>query len=135
MKSKKPPRANFKKREKDRSELTTKLRNARLASTNLYSRLYILQDNTIAGDTFVFAVKQHVQCTFEGLGSLHGCRHEDYRRQGGKGAINGLHSDWVTEDVLAMARPSDRLIQEYDIVGQFKKAGVAGIINLQVRGM
>lgn len=93
----------------------------------------LLQDNSIAGDTFVFAVKQHVQCTFEGLGSLHGCRHEDYRRQGGKGAINGLHSDWVTDDVLAMARPSDRLLQEYDIVGQFKKAGIAGIINLQVR--
>ncbi|KAJ8301461.1 hypothetical protein KUTeg_020448 [Tegillarca granosa] len=40
-------------------------------------------------------------------------------------AINGLYSNWVTENILAMARPSNHAI---------KNAGIKSIINLQTPG-
>ena len=36
-------------------------------------------------------------------------------------AINGLFSHWVTEDILAMARPSTSLFREYQLIEQFKR--------------
>ena len=35
--------------------------------------------------------------------------------------ITGLHADWVTPSILGMMRPSSPLIEEYDIIGQFKR--------------
>ncbi|XP_074644965.1 protein tyrosine phosphatase domain-containing protein 1-like [Tubulanus polymorphus] len=48
--------------------------------------------------------------------------------------IKGLYSSWVTENILAMSRPSTRLMKEYDIIKQFKEAGISSIINLQTPG-
>ncbi len=36
-------------------------------------------------------------------------------------ALRGLYSHWVTDNVLAMARPSTLLFRIYDIIGQFKR--------------
>ena len=36
-------------------------------------------------------------------------------------AIKGLYSAWVTDNILAMSRPSTRLIDTYDILTQFKE--------------
>mmetsp|Transcript_29551 Transcript_29551/g.94789 ORF Transcript_29551/g.94789 Transcript_29551/m.94789 type:complete len:530 (-) Transcript_29551:146-1735(-) len=63
-----------------------------------------------------------------------GCRHEDPRRQHGKSAIDGLHSNWVTDAVLAMARTSDRLIREHNVIEQFAEHNITCIINLQEVG-
>nr|CAH0105181.1 unnamed protein product [Daphnia galeata] len=49
-------------------------------------------------------------------------------------AVDGLYSHWITEDVLAMARPNAQLIQKNDIVGQFIRLGIKTIINLQTAG-
>lgn len=49
-----------------------------------------------------------------------------------KSAIRGLHSSWVTKDILAMQRPSTRLIEQYSIVEQFKDQNIAAVLNLQV---
>ncbi|XP_046458132.1 protein tyrosine phosphatase domain-containing protein 1-like isoform X2 [Daphnia pulex] len=49
-------------------------------------------------------------------------------------AVNGLYSHWITEDILAMARPNAQLIQKNDIVGQFIRLGIKTIINLQTAG-
>lgn len=48
------------------------------------------------------------------------CKREDWRRQTDPSAIKGLHSNWVTDDVLAMQRPSSRLMREYSILAQFQ---------------
>lgn len=33
----------------------------------------------------------------------------------------GLFSNWVGDDILAMARPSNRLLKEFSIVEQFRR--------------
>ncbi len=49
-------------------------------------------------------------------------------------AIKGLHSNWVTKDIIASQRLSNRLIEEYDIMQQFKEAGVKAVLNLEEPG-
>ncbi len=62
------------------------------------------------------------------------CKREDWRKQGETPAIAGLHSTWVSADVLGMQRPSSRLIREYNIIDSLKRAGVGAIFNLQLAG-
>ena len=62
------------------------------------------------------------------------CKREDWTKQEDTSAIQGLHSTWVSANVLGMQRPSRRLIREFNIVEQFKKAGVGAVINLQLAG-
>ena len=62
------------------------------------------------------------------------CKREDWTKQADAPAIQGLHSTWVSANVLAMQRPSSRLIKQYGIIDQFKKANVGAIINLQLAG-
>ncbi|KAI4879990.1 hypothetical protein NFI96_029170 [Prochilodus magdalenae] len=47
-------------------------------------------------------------------------------------AIKGLFSSWVTDDIVAMARPSTNLIKRYNIIEQFKKLNIKSIINMQL---
>ena len=49
-------------------------------------------------------------------------------------AIMGLHSNWINDKIIASQRLSDRLIDEYDIIQQFKEKQVAAIFNLQEPG-
>ncbi|XP_036441461.1 protein tyrosine phosphatase domain-containing protein 1 [Colossoma macropomum] len=49
-------------------------------------------------------------------------------------AIKGLFSSWVTDDIVAMARPSTDLIKRYNILEQFKKLNIKSIINMQLPG-
>ncbi|XP_017574189.1 protein tyrosine phosphatase domain-containing protein 1 [Pygocentrus nattereri] len=49
-------------------------------------------------------------------------------------AIKGLFSSWVTDDIVAMARPSTNLIRRYSIIEQFKKLNIKSIINMQLPG-
>lgn len=37
--------------------------------------------------------------------------------------IEGLFSNWITDDILATARPSSKVISEYKIIEQFKRFG------------
>eukprot|EP00164_Ancoracysta_twista_P005367 GFYU01007340.1.p1 GENE.GFYU01007340.1~~GFYU01007340.1.p1 ORF type:complete len:591 (-),score=128.05 GFYU01007340.1:145-1917(-) len=63
------------------------------------------------------------------------CKHENWELQkGGNSAIKGLNSNWITNNILAMQRPSTRLVNEFEIVKQFKEAGITGIMNVQERG-
>eukprot|EP00741_Cyanophora_paradoxa_P012479 tig00020610_g12058.t1 len=70
-----------------------------------------------------------IHCTFCGGKT---CKHEDFRRQGGASAIDGLHSSWVTPNLLAMQRPSTRIIKEHDVLAQFKKHSIGAVINCQI---
>ncbi|XP_022818608.1 protein tyrosine phosphatase domain-containing protein 1-like [Spodoptera litura] len=49
-------------------------------------------------------------------------------------AIQGLYSDWVTDDILAMARPSTANIAARNIIQQFHSWGIRTVINLQTPG-
>uniref|UniRef100_A0A7E4VZU9 TYR_PHOSPHATASE_2 domain-containing protein n=1 Tax=Panagrellus redivivus TaxID=6233 RepID=A0A7E4VZU9_PANRE len=46
-------------------------------------------------------------------------------------AIRGLYSSWVTDEMLAMSRPTQIAMQQYDILKQFKQTKIKTIINLQ----
>lgn len=62
------------------------------------------------------------------------CKREDWTKQKEVSAVRGLHSTWVTTDLLAMQRPSSRLIREFDIIRQFKEQRISAIFNLQANG-
>ncbi|KAI4491255.1 hypothetical protein M0802_010289 [Mischocyttarus mexicanus] len=49
-------------------------------------------------------------------------------------AIQNIFSHWVTDDVLAMARPSTSQIIKKNIIGQFQGWSIKTIINLQTSG-
>ncbi|ESO97104.1 hypothetical protein LOTGIDRAFT_174629 [Lottia gigantea] len=49
-------------------------------------------------------------------------------------AVDGLFSHWVTDNILAMARPTNSGIQKYKIVDQFLQMNIKTIINLQQPG-
>ncbi|XP_067133016.1 protein tyrosine phosphatase domain-containing protein 1-like [Centruroides vittatus] len=48
--------------------------------------------------------------------------------------INGIYSHWVTDDILAMARPSTEVIEKYNVIQQFQEQNIKSIINLQMPG-
>ncbi len=64
----------------------------------------------------------NLQCIFCGG---KGCKYENYSywlsQNNTHSAIRGLFSNWVTDDILATARPSSRIIEEFDIIKQFQK--------------
>ncbi|KAK9516794.1 hypothetical protein VZT92_024705 [Zoarces viviparus] len=49
-------------------------------------------------------------------------------------AIRGLFSSWLTDDIIAMARPSNNLIEKYNIIEQFRRLNIRSIINMQLPG-
>lgn len=93
--------------------------------------LFVPQDHSISGP-WSFLVKEEVQCLCEGGRS---CSHENPARQKAPNAISGLHSSWVSDQVLAMARPWQDNVLKHDVVSQFKQHNIGMILNLQeVRG-
>jgi hypothetical protein len=82
-----------------------------------------------------FERRNKIRCTFCGGKK---CAREDWTRHS-NAAIRGLHSDWINENILATQRLSSRIIQEFDIIQQFKeyfvyRAGITSVINLQLPG-
>ncbi len=68
--------------------------------------------------TVVEESRGSVICLFCGGAS---CKRENWELQQEPSAIRGLHSSWITDDVLAMQRPSSRLLREFGIIAQFQK--------------
>ncbi|XP_053376892.1 protein tyrosine phosphatase domain-containing protein 1-like [Mercenaria mercenaria] len=48
--------------------------------------------------------------------------------------IKGLYSQWVTDNILAMARPSNVGIKKHNLVQKFLDVGINSIVNLQIAG-
>ncbi|KAG8317615.1 Protein tyrosine phosphatase domain-containing protein 1 [Homalodisca vitripennis] len=46
-------------------------------------------------------------------------------------AIRGIYSHWVTDDILAMARPCTEIINKRNVIKQFQSLGVRSLLNLQ----
>lgn len=49
-------------------------------------------------------------------------------------AIDGLNASWVTHNIIASTRPSERLIRTHNIISQFRSSGITAVFNLQQAG-
>eukprot|EP00892_Ulva_mutabilis_P007452 jgi/Ulvmu1/5079/UM021_0096.1 len=76
-----------------------------------------------------FKARERMQCIFEGGAQ---CRREDPDEQHENPAIPGLHSSWITPDVLAMARPWQANLKA--VAPHMKQVGITMVLNCQETG-
>ncbi|NWR78604.1 PTPC1 protein, partial [Centropus unirufus] len=88
---------------------------------------------TKVGERLRHVIPGPVQCSVACGGRA--CKYENPARWSDQEqAIKGLYSSWITDNILAMARPSTELIEKYHIIEQFERCGIKTIINLQRPG-
>ncbi|XP_030586178.1 protein tyrosine phosphatase domain-containing protein 1 [Archocentrus centrarchus] len=88
---------------------------------------------TKMGETLRHVIPGHMQCSMACGGKA--CKYENPSRWSDEEqAIKGLYSSWITDNLLAMARPSTEIIEKYNIIEQFQRCGLKTIINLQRPG-
>jgi hypothetical protein len=63
------------------------------------------------------------------------CSRENPERQETPNGIPGVHSNWVGQDVLAMARPWESNVHSHQLAHAFKQHGIGMILNLQEVGV
>ncbi|KPI88968.1 putative phosphatase [Leptomonas seymouri] len=87
-------------------------------------------------DDWLDRARQRVHCSLMCGGTK--CRHESWEAMPEEAkraaAIEGLHSNWVGDDVIASQRPSTSLFVKYPIIAQFRAKHVTGVLNLQEKG-
>jgi hypothetical protein len=62
------------------------------------------------------------------------CNHENYLTHKGQVAIEGLNSDQIDENIFASQRPSNVLIDKFDLITKFNEKKIGLIINVQRAG-
>ncbi|XP_029007027.1 protein tyrosine phosphatase domain-containing protein 1 isoform X2 [Betta splendens] len=88
---------------------------------------------TKMGETLRHVIPGHMQCSMACGGKA--CKYENPSRWSEEDqAIKGLYSSWVTDNLLAMARPSTEIIEKYNVIKQFQRCGLKTVINLQRPG-
>ncbi|XP_059679195.1 protein tyrosine phosphatase domain-containing protein 1 [Gavia stellata] len=88
---------------------------------------------TKVGERLRHVIPGHMQCSMACGGRA--CKYENPARWSDQEqAIKGLYSSWITDNILAMARPSTELIEKYNIIDQFERCGIKTVINLQCPG-
>ncbi|KFQ21170.1 Protein tyrosine phosphatase domain-containing protein 1, partial [Merops nubicus] len=88
---------------------------------------------TKVGESLRHVIPGHMQCSIACGGRA--CKYENPARWSDQEqAIKGLYSSWITDNILAMARPSTELIEKYNIIKQFERCGIKTVINLQRPG-
>ncbi|XP_036387086.1 protein tyrosine phosphatase domain-containing protein 1 [Megalops cyprinoides] len=88
---------------------------------------------TKVGETLRHVIPGHMQCSMACGGRA--CKYENPSRWSDEEqAIKGLYSSWITDNLLAMARPSTEIIEKYNIIDQFQRCGLRTVINLQRPG-
>ncbi|XP_023564460.1 protein tyrosine phosphatase domain-containing protein 1 isoform X2 [Octodon degus] len=88
---------------------------------------------TKVGERLRHVIPGHMACSMACGGRA--CKYENPTRWSEQEqAIKGVYSSWVTDNILAMARPSSELLQKYHIIDQFLSHGIKTIINLQRPG-
>ncbi|KAI2659141.1 Protein tyrosine phosphatase domain-containing protein 1 [Labeo rohita] len=88
---------------------------------------------TKVGETLRHVIPGHMQCSMACGGRA--CKYENPSRWSDKEqAIKGLYSSWITDNLLAMARPSTEIIEKFNIIEQFHACGLKTVINLQRPG-
>ena len=61
------------------------------------------------------------------------CKHENYKNCANP-YIDGLHSELVANIMVGSQRLSDRLINEFNMMQQFKEKGIKAVFNLEEPG-
>ncbi|KAJ8360866.1 hypothetical protein SKAU_G00173910 [Synaphobranchus kaupii] len=88
---------------------------------------------TKVGETLRHVIPGHMQCSMACGGRA--CKYENPSRWSvEEQAVKGLYSSWITDNLLAMARPSTEIIEKYNIIDQFQRCGLRTVINLQRPG-
>ncbi|XP_062979454.1 protein tyrosine phosphatase domain-containing protein 1 [Elgaria multicarinata webbii] len=88
---------------------------------------------TKVGERLRHVIPGHMQCSMACGGRA--CKYENPTRwTDQEQAVKGLYSSWITDNVLAMSRPSTELIEKYNIIEQFQRCGIKTVINLQRPG-
>ncbi|XP_057354383.1 protein tyrosine phosphatase domain-containing protein 1 isoform X2 [Manis pentadactyla] len=88
---------------------------------------------TKVGERLRHVIPGHVACSMACGGRA--CKYENPARWSEQEqAIKGVYSSWVTDNILAMARPSTELLQKYCVIEQFQSHGIKTVINLQCPG-
>ncbi|XP_067303490.1 protein tyrosine phosphatase domain-containing protein 1 isoform X1 [Pseudorasbora parva] len=88
---------------------------------------------TMVGEALRYVIPCHMQCSM-GCGGQ-ACKYEDPSHWSEDSqAIRGIYSSWITDNLLAMARPSSEIIEKFDIIDQFLRCGLKTVINLQCPG-
>ncbi|XP_017197610.1 protein tyrosine phosphatase domain-containing protein 1 isoform X2 [Oryctolagus cuniculus] len=88
---------------------------------------------TKVGERLRHVIPGHMACSMACGGRA--CKYENPARWSEQEqAIKGVYSSWVTDSILAMARPSSELLEKYQIIEQFLSHGIKTIINLQRPG-
>ncbi|XP_046956662.1 protein tyrosine phosphatase domain-containing protein 1 isoform X2 [Lynx rufus] len=88
---------------------------------------------TKVGERLRHVIPGHVACSVACGGRA--CKYENPARWSEQEqAIKGVYSSWVTDNILAMARPSTELLEKYCIIEQFRSHGIKTVINLQRPG-
>ncbi|XP_076795184.1 protein tyrosine phosphatase domain-containing protein 1 isoform X2 [Arvicanthis niloticus] len=88
---------------------------------------------TKVGERLRHVIPGHMACSMACGGRA--CKYENPARWSEQEqAIKGVYSSWVTDNILAMARPSSELLEKYHIIQQFLSQGIKTIINLQRPG-
>src|SRR6218665_3484680 len=63
------------------------------------------------------------------------CKYESFKNwRENELYIPVIFSNWITCDILEMARPNNQIIQEYNLIEFFKTANIKTVINLQQNG-
>ncbi|KAG1942027.1 protein tyrosine phosphatase domain-containing protein [Pimephales promelas] len=87
----------------------------------------------MVGEALRYMIPCHMQCSI-GCGGQ-ACKYEDPSHWSeDRQAIRGVYSSWITDNLLAMARPSTEIIEKFDIIEQFLSCGLKTVINLQCPG-
>ena len=80
----------------------------------------------------IYGLKDKLRCFFCGGKE---CKHENYLNNiNNNNAIIGLNSNYITDDIIASQRPSEVLINKYNLVKLFKEKNIGLIINLEREG-
>ncbi|XP_053325858.1 protein tyrosine phosphatase domain-containing protein 1 isoform X1 [Spea bombifrons] len=88
---------------------------------------------TKVGERLRHVIPGHMQCSMTCGGRA--CKYENPSRWNDEDqAVKGLYSSWITDNILAMARPSTEIIERYHIIEQFQRLGIKSVINLQRPG-
>jgi hypothetical protein len=74
--------------------------------------------------------KDKIKCIFCGGAN---CKHENYLKHKNS-VVKGLHSDYITDYIIASQRPSTILIEKYNLVQAFKDLNIGLIVNVQREG-
>ena len=87
--------------------------------------------------SWIFHWKERIQCFFEGGKNCKHCGMKAWIRNrtiNGNNALDGLNSNWITNDLLAMARPVFSQMEKHSLIDQMYKRGIRSIINLEEPG-